>query len=207
MKINTVVFDFGNVIAHFDYKIAAGRIGRPIGLSGAEVMEKARGLGFHDLLMDLESGRIHEHDFFVELKKRLELPQPVAEIEADWADIFTANLPVHELAHQLKDAGFNLVLGSNTNAVHFRQFRRQFDDLLSRFDALVTSHEVGAMKPAAVFYERCHEAVHSLPQECVFIDDMPENVEGACRSGLHGLLFSDIDLLKSDLKKLGMIIE
>lgn len=207
MKINTIIFDFGNVIAQFDYKIAAGRIGKPIGLSGAEVMEKAMGLGFHKLLTDLESGRIHEHEFFLELKQRLGLPQDVAEIEADWADIFTANPPIHELAHQLKNTGFKLVLGSNTNAVHFRQFRQQFDDLLSRFDALVTSHEVGAMKPAAVFYERCYEAANVQPQECIFIDDMPENVEGARRSGLHGLLYSNIDVLKFDLKKLGLTIE
>lgn len=205
MKINTVVFDFGNVIAHFDYLIAAARIGKPVGLSGPELMEKAMGLGFHGLLMDLESGRIHEHDFFRELKSRLQLPQEIQVIEADWADIFTPNQSVHDTANQLKDAGYRLVLGSNTNAVHAKQFRRQFDSLLSRFDALVTSHEVGAMKPARLFYQRCHEAVSVSPQECVFIDDMQENVEGACQAGLNGLHYTGTEKLHEQLRSLGLV--
>ena len=206
MQISTIVFDFGNVIAHFDYKIAVGRIGRPLGLSGAELMEKAMGIGFHPLLIDLESGRMDETTFFIELKTRLELPQPVAEIAADWADIFTANKPVHGLAHQLKDAGYALVLGSNTNAVHARQFRQQFAELLDRFDGLVMSHEVGAMKPAKPFYERCHNVAGARPDECIFIDDMPENVAGARAAGLHALHYTDTDLLLNQLGELGIRI-
>ncbi|MFM7319833.1 MAG: HAD family hydrolase [bacterium] len=204
MQISTVVFDFGNVIAHFDYKIAAGRIGQPLGLSGADLMAMAMGLGFHSLLMDLESGRIAENTFLEELKTRLELPQTVAELAADWADIFTANEPVHALAHQLKDAGYALVLGSNTNAIHARQFRRQFAGLLDRFDGLVMSHEVGAMKPARLFYERCHTVAGVRPDECVFIDDMAENVAGAQSAGLHALHYTDTELLVNQLRKLGV---
>lgn len=204
MQISTIVFDFGNVIAHFDYKIAAGRIGKPLGLSGAELMERAMGLGFHPLLMDLESGRIDENAFFHELKTRLKLPQPLADIAAHWADIFTANEPVHAIAHQLKDAGYALVLGSNTNAIHARQFRQQFAGLLDRFDGLVMSHEVGAMKPARLFYERCHTVVGARPGECVFIDDMVENVVGASQAGLHALHYTDTELLLTQLRELGV---
>lgn len=207
MAIDTVIFDFGNVIALFDYKIAASRIGKSVGISGAELMEKAMGLDFHPLLMDLESGRIHEMKFFGELKSRLELPQPVESIAADWADIFSANQPVHDLAHALKNKGYRLVLGSNTNAVHARQFQNQFADLLGRFDALIMSHEVGAMKPAPIFYERCWTSVNAVPGNCVFIDDMPENVEGARATGLNGLHFRDIETLRRELGELGIAID
>jgi putative hydrolase of the HAD superfamily len=202
MQVSTIVFDFGNVIAHFDYKIAAGRIGQPLGLSGAELMARAMELGFHPLLMDLESGRIDENSFFTELKKRLLLPQNVQQIAEDWADIFTANEPVHDLAHKLADNGYRLVLGSNTNAVHARQFRRQFAALLDRFDALVMSHEVGAMKPARLFYERCHTVAGSRPDECVFIDDMAENIEGARAAGLHAVHYTGTENLVEKLREL-----
>jgi putative hydrolase of the HAD superfamily len=192
------------VIAHFDYRIAAERLGRPIGLSGEALMKIALERDFHPLLMELESGRIHELVFFEELKKRLSLPQSIEQIAADWADIFTANQPVHNLAHQLKDEGYQLVLGSNTNAVHARQFRSQFDELLSRFDALITSHEVGEMKPHSLFYQRCCEAVDARPEECVFIDDIQENVLGAQDAGLYGVHYTTIDRLKSSLRSLGV---
>jgi putative hydrolase of the HAD superfamily len=206
MPIDTIIFDFGNVIAYFDYKIAAGRIGRTIGLNGSELMSKAMTLEFQPLLMNLESGRIDEIAFLTELKQRLQLPQPVDEIAADWADIFTANQPVHDLAHALKDHGYRLVLGSNTNAIHARQFQNQFSDLLSRFDALIMSHEVGAMKPAPLFYERCFESVKVEPGHCVFIDDMAENIEGAKATGLNALHYRDTETLKTDLARLGVVV-
>lgn len=204
MSINTIIFDFGNVIAHFDYKMAAGRIGQPLGLSGADLMAKAMSLDFHPLLMDLESGRIDEWAFLAELKQRLCLPQDVQQLAADWADIFSANQPVHTLAQTLRNNGYKLVLGSNTNAIHARQFQHQFADLLGQFHALIMSHQVGAMKPAALFYERCHQAAGEPAANCIFIDDMPENVEGAKAVGLHALHYRDINTLIQELAALGV---
>lgn len=204
MNIETVIFDFGNVIALFDYRIAAARLGAPLGLSGEALMDKAGKLGFRDLLMDFESGRVTPDSFVLELKNRLELPQDPDRIAADWADIFSPNDPVHSLAHELKDSGIKLVLGSNTNAIHASQFVRQFDSLLKRFDALVFSHEVGAMKPAAAFYDRCVAVSGSPAERCLFIDDMPENVQGALDRGLQALHFRDAETLKYDLKSLGL---
>lgn len=204
MNIETVIFDFGNVIARFDYRIAAARLGEPLGLSGDALMEKAAGQGFRNLLMDFESGFITPDAFVLELKDRLNLPQSPSRIAADWADIFAPNAAVHDLAHRLKDSGIRLVLGSNTNAIHATHFVRQFDSLLSRFDALVFSHEVKAMKPAAAFYDRCVAVSGSSAQRCLFIDDMAENVQGAIDRGLQGLQFLDADSLKSDLAKLGL---
>lgn len=206
MSIETVIFDFGNVIAHFDYRIAADRLAEPLGTSGERLMEKATSLGFRSLLMDFESGRIGPEAFVAELKSRLELPQDPARIMADWADIFTANEPVHALAHELRDGGVKLVLGSNTNAIHAAHFVRQFDSLLSRFESLVCSHEVGAMKPASAFYDRCVAVSGSPASRCVFIDDMPENVEGAIAAGLQALLYQEHGKLRHDLRRLGLPI-
>jgi putative hydrolase of the HAD superfamily len=204
MSIDTIIFDFGNVIAHFDYAIAAARLGEPIGLSGDQIMTRALSLGFRDLLMDFESGRIDRLAFLAELKLRLDLPQDLERIEADWADIFSANEPVHAMAHALKDKGYRLVLGSNTNAIHAAQFSKQFDPLLSRFDSLVYSHEVGAMKPSEKFYRRCVEVAGSTPSRCLFIDDMPENVQGARDCGLNALQYIDSSLLARHLEDLGI---
>ncbi|MBI1324854.1 HAD-IA family hydrolase [bacterium] len=204
LSIETVIFDFGNVIAHFDYRIAANRLGEPLGLSGERLMERATSLGFRNLLMDFESGRVGPDAFVAELKVRLGLPQSPSQITADWADIFTANEPVHALAHELGDSGVKLVLGSNTNAIHASHFVRQFDSLLSRFESLVFSHEVGAMKPADAFYRRCVEVSGSPAARCVFIDDMLENVEGAKAAGLQALHFDNAVKLKADLLALGL---
>ena len=83
--------------------------------------------------------------------------------------------------------GYTLVLGSNTNDLHAAHFRRQFADALAHFDRLVLSYEVGHIKPSAAFYHACVEAAGARPDECVFIDDLPENVEGAAPPGSSAL--------------------
>jgi 2-haloacid dehalogenase len=45
-----------------------------------------------------------------------------------------------------------------------------------------------------------------LPEETVFIDDNPKNVEGARAVGLHAILFTDADSLLSELAALGVTI-
>ncbi len=96
------------------------------------------------------------------------------------------------------------MLGSNTNGLHAAQFRRQFAETLGHFDALVLSYEIGHIKPLAAFYLACAEAAGAPPAECVFIDDLPENVVGARAAGLVGLVFRDVPTLVADLAAMGV---
>ena len=96
------------------------------------------------------------------------------------------------------------MLGSNTNDLHAAQFRRQFAETLGHFDRLVLSYEIGHIKPTADFYLACAEAAGAPPGECVFIDDLAENIEGARAAGLVGLVFRDVPTLIADLAALGV---
>ena len=69
------------------------------------------------------------------------------EFEVDWADIFTLNEPVARLVAALKEQGYTLVLGSNTNVLHANFYRRKFQETLDHFDHLVFSYEIGQIKP------------------------------------------------------------
>jgi putative hydrolase of the HAD superfamily len=42
------------------------------------------------------------------------------------------------------------------------------------------------------------------PGECLFIDDLPENVAGALAAGLHGLVYTDPERLVADLRERGV---
>ena len=43
------------------------------------------------------------------------------------------------------------------------------------------------------------------PNECLFIDDKPENIAGAERAGLHGVVFTNTDQLREALKNEGIL--
>jgi len=72
----------------------------------------------------------------------------------------------------------------------------------SLFDEIVLSSKVGIMKPSREIYELMAARFGLAPEECVFIDDQPKNVEGARLVGMNGLLFTSNHQLELDLKPL-----
>jgi epoxide hydrolase-like predicted phosphatase len=204
MRRPALIFDFGNVVAHFDYRKAATTLGDRLGLSGEALLDRLRPLGFSDLVKSYESGRMTAEAFSKGVSELVGLAITHDEFAAAWSDIFSLNESIAPVLAALKRAGYTLVLGSNTNDLHANQFRRQFAETLSHFDRLVLSYEVGHIKPSAVFYLACAEAAGADPGDCVFIDDLSENVEGARAAGLVGILYQQTEGLIRDLGSIGI---
>lgn len=207
MRRPALIFDFGNVVAHFDYLKATSALGTTLGLSGLEVMDRLRSSGFSDRLKAYESGKMTAEEFSRAVSGMLGLAISHDEFSVAWSDIFRLNESIAPVLADLKASGHTLVLGSNTNDLHAAHFRRQFAEHLAHFDRLVLSYEVGHIKPSSDFYLACAEAAGSAnPADCVFIDDLPENVEGARAAGLVALLYRDTPGLISDLAALGVAV-
>jgi putative hydrolase of the HAD superfamily len=206
MKRPVLIFDFGNVVAYFDHARACARLGRQLGLSGEELLARLRALGLGPVVREYESGRMASEEFSTAFCRIAGLERiSHAEFAAAWCDIFWANEPMAALLASLKARGHTLILGSNTNAMHADHYRIQFAATLAHFDHLVFSYEVGATKPQAAFYDACARAGGRLPAECIFIDDMPENVAGAQAAGMTGLLYRDLQALLKDLRGVGVV--
>ena len=202
-----LVFDFGNVIAFFDYAIACAPLGARLGLSGEELLAQARRDGLTELVVEYERGRMTTEEFGRAVRTMIRLEElPHEDFVAAWTAIFRLNESVANLIPKLKDAGYTLVLGSNTNDLHARHFRPKFAETLGLFDALVMSHEVGHVKPSAEFYQACARAAGRPIGECLFIDDLPENVAGANAAGMVGILYQDTPSLVAELQSRGVAI-
>ena len=206
MRTPALIFDFGNVLAHFDYALAAERLGRRVGLSGPALLERLRARGMTPLVQRFERGELTPEAFTAAACDLAGLCVPPDEFAAAWCGIFRLNEPVARLVAGLKARGYTLVLGSNTNALHAGHFRRQFAAHLAPFDRLVLSYEVGHLKPTTAFYLACAAAAGAPPAACVFIDDLPENVEGARAAGLVGLHYRDDATLTAELRALDVEI-
>ena len=201
-----LIFDFGNVLAFFDHGRACERIAQSRNLNGADLLERARSSAFPALAKRYELGEIDDANLLGGFRDAVGLDISETEFASAWGDIFSPNPPVANLVHRLADHGFPLVLGSNTGAIHARQIRRQFVSLLDRFDQLVLSFEIGAMKPSKRFFDACVAAALRPAANCIFIDDVPEYVAGARAAGLHAVHYRQPDQLAADLTALGLVL-
>lgn len=67
------------------------------------------------------------------------------------------------------------------------------------FDATVLSGEVGVTKPSAEIFEIMADRLGVDISECVMIDDLLENVEGANRAGMKAILYGNTSQAQADL--------
>jgi putative hydrolase of the HAD superfamily len=72
------------------------------------------------------------------------------------------------------------------------------------FDVTVFSCAEGTRKPEKKIYQILLTKLRVKPQETVFVDDRSEFIRGAETIGIHGILFQNIDQLRSDLSSLSV---
>ena len=90
---------------------------------------------------------------------------------------------MHELIRAARRAGLRTALLSNSWGDNGYP-RHLFPEL---FDAVVISGEVGMRKPEERIFRLATERLGLEPGECVFIDDIQENVDAARAAGLVGV--------------------
>ncbi|MBX2997760.1 MAG: HAD family phosphatase [Caldilineaceae bacterium] len=74
------------------------------------------------------------------------------------------------------------------------------------FDLIVISSSEKIMKPDPIIFERTLQRLNLAPQETIFVDDFPHNVEGARAVGMNAIHFTPgIDLV-AELARWGVVI-
>lgn len=71
--------------------------------------------------------------------------------------------------------------------------------LESHFDSLILSSNIGVAKPDIEAYKTAAKILEVVPDECVFIDDLSANCEGAVKAGMKAILYQDFEQFKADL--------
>ncbi|MFN2609885.1 MAG: HAD family hydrolase [Actinomycetota bacterium] len=73
-------------------------------------------------------------------------------------------------------------------------------------DLIIISGEEGVSKPNPRIYELTLERLGLAPEQTVFVDDRPENVEAAVRLGMNGVLRQTTEQMMRDVNALTTIL-
>jgi FMN phosphatase YigB (HAD superfamily) len=186
-----IIFDFGGVIINIDYH----RIVRSFEKLGIKNFEaKFSQLKQHHLFDDFEKGIISPEGFRNEIRTIANIPFTDKQIDAAWNSILI-NLPQKniDLLLRLKKS-YRLFLLSNTNAIHEKAFTemmfRDFGEnvLEKTFERIYFSHNLHMRKPDEEIFNHVIKENDIVPSETLFIDDSPQHIEGAKKTGLQTFL-------------------
>ncbi len=184
--IKNVVFDFGQVLVHFEPEYMTGRY-----IKNKEDVELVKDIVFDRLYWDrLDEGTISDKEVIERVCSRL--PDRLHEAATKIYDNWLYNLPeiegMRELVSYIKERyGVKTFILSNIS----KTFAEHSDEIpiIEEIDNCVFSAICGFVKPSREIFEHLCTKYSLLPEETVFIDDSEKNCEGAENFGIRTFLF------------------
>ncbi len=183
--VKNLIFDFGNVVVHFDPDYMTGCITRD-----PDEFEILRDTVFNPKTFEqTDKGFITaaEHKKIV----CAELPEHLHKKAGQILDTWYLNLPIwqgmEKLLTDAKKSGYKIYLLSNIN-IQFSENRQKLE-ILRLFDGIQLSSDIKHTKPDPVIYNTLLERYDLKAEECVFIDDRKINIDGGEAVGIKGYLF------------------
>lgn len=155
-----------------------------------------------------ERGIINNEDWFITYKESL--PQPCCLKRSDFWNAWKLLLGEEKNTVNILEAlnkQYSIWLLSNTNPKHIQDEIEKRYLFPSLVNGAVYSFDVGVRKPEKEIYEIAMQRANANPQECLFIDDLLENIQAAKQIGIEGVHFISSEQLKQELVRLGIINE
>jgi putative hydrolase of the HAD superfamily len=202
LGLRAVVFDFGMVLSgqpNMDVHAAMLRItGLPV--------EQFESFYWADRLA-YDKGTLSGIQFWKNFVRDAGLDLKEADVEElhrlDSLHWTTQNPAMLAWQMQLKQRGLLTAILSNMGDSVLASLQAHFD-WLDRFDVLVWSFQLGMIKPDPAIYTHLLSKLGTRPEETLFLDDRPANIDAAIALGIRAIQFTTIERLREDLIAAGL---
>ncbi len=199
--IRNIVFDVGSVLVQvrpiealvdcgFDRKRAEAVVKSTFGKIGWKELDRGR-MSKEDAIAALKDGEEaslqQDIDFFFE--------------KAVWN--FVTPFPyTRAWLTSLRERGFKIFLLSNYPAWLWSANEKDVFNFIDCIDGKVVSGFEKVIKPDPAIYQLLLSRYSLVASECVFFDDMEENVVAARKEGFNGIHFTSYDQASGELEQL-----
>jgi putative hydrolase of the HAD superfamily len=198
VRIKAVVFDYGRVISFSPKDEEMEELAALAGLDRKtleDLMWPYRG--------DYDRGLVSCKDYYKDILARAGVHPGDPAIErmaaldtAGWTRINPATV---KLMEDIKGAGLKLGILSNMPHEFLAMARERFP-VFTLPDAGIFSCELGLIKPEEPIYRALLAALGREPEELVFFDDIPVNVDAALALGIRAFLWRDAETARKTLR-------
>lgn len=199
MPFKAVIFDMGGVLLRTTDPAPREALAREVGITRAELEQLVFA---SETAVQAETGLISEARHWKTVLDHLKIPedQRAEFIRRYWSKDRVDN-DLLEYIRQLRSSYRTGLLSNAWDGIREAILKR-FPQMLEVFDAVAFSAEVGLRKPDPRYYHWILSRLGAAPEEAVFIDDFPVNVEAARRIGLAAIRFYDPQQMRRELADL-----
>ena len=181
--LTNILFDLGGVLAEFSWDAIFLHFfgAADVPLAQSVILRQWR---------ELDGGQLDYDAYAAESAALLpeRLRPACARFFREWFTTMTPIADMWALAARLKARGLRVFLLSNATT-RFAERAPEVFGVLRMFDGTLFSANVRMLKPDAEIYQYALHRFGLRAEESLFIDDMPENVEGARRCGMDAWRF------------------
>ena len=101
-------------------------------------------------------------------------------------------------------AGKYFIGSINNEPLELNQYRIEAFNLRRDFEVFFSSCYVRSRKPEETIFRVALEVTQRPPEQCIFIDDRPLNLESPRRLGMNVIHYQDPEQLRAELRKHGV---
>jgi epoxide hydrolase-like predicted phosphatase len=202
MTVKAIIFDFGGVL-YFQpnltwmrrWQVLLGLKDDPIISAFLAAPEDS------EIVMALMVGEMPESEVWEMMAKRWKIkPALVRRLQRSLMSHKRWNTELANFLESLRPR-FKTAVLSNAS-IESRQTFTEIYGIDRLVDEIIISAEERIAKPAERIYQIALERLGVLPEEAVFLDDMPRNVEAARQLGLNAILFQDNAQAMAEIEEL-----
>ena len=201
MTIEAVIFDLGRVLVDVvisdEFRSALDWPPAPANDGGR------RRRVFERLYQDFSTGRLTAEQFHRHLCRESGQKIEFGDFQRLWCSL-VHTLPGAEELFDRVARRWPVGLLSDTDPLHW-QHVLEHHPFVGRISRPTLSFRIGVMKPDPRAFRAAADNVGYPPPACLFIDDKPENVVGAEKLGMQGLVFQGTAELQQQLERLGLL--
>ncbi|MET0941026.1 MAG: HAD family phosphatase [Mesorhizobium sp.] len=200
-EIRHIVFDIGKVLIHYDPDLPFSRL-----IPDAEERRWfLENVCTNDWNIEQDRGRSWRDAEDLLIAAHPDYADNIRNFRRYWHEMVPhAYGDSVAIMERLIAAGHDVTMLTNFAADTFAEARTRYP-FLQRPRGVTVSGEVGMIKPDRDIYDH-HVATFGLdPSATIFIDDSPQNVDGAKAVGWQAVLFRDAKTLEEDLERFRIV--
>lgn len=193
--IKNIIFDFGNVLVQWHPEL----VYREYFGDEAKAWWFLRHVADMDFRQRIDAGESFDGCIREKQAQYPEYERAIKLYRSKWREMLTDEVPgMREVILELRSKNYEIFGLTNWSMETFPEAREHFG-ILQMIDRYVVSGAEGLVKPDPRLFQVLLDRYGLKAEECIFVDDNPDNVAAAQGMGIKGIVFVGAEDLRKQL--------